>query len=247
MPNDMTTKPKTRLFVSNALDQGSEVALGREHLHFLGNVLRLTSGDNVSLFNERSGEWLAKLEFRSRRQGTAQIVARLRYPQPEPGPWLAFAPVKKTRTDFIVEKATELGVARLIPVFTQYTATGRVNVDRLRAIAIEAAEQCHRLTVPDIMEATELSALLKSWPVGRMMLVGDEKGGGRSLSRIFADIDTIPECGFLIGPEGGFEENEMSRLTAVKFCQAINLGPRILRAETAAIAALSVWNALTQR
>ena len=240
-------KPKTRLFMEGVLDAGAEIALGKNHVHFLGNVLRLRSGDKISLFNGDCGEWSATVENLLKRHGVARIGEQVRCPQPEPGPWLAFAPVKKTRTDFIVEKATELGVEKLIPIFTRFTATARVNCERLRAISIEAAEQCERLSVPEVSEPCSLMDLLADWPSGRKLFIGDEKGGGVSLAQALSGIEAVPEHGFLIGPEGGFADDELALVTARDFCQSVDLGPRILRAETAAIAALSVWNALTER
>jgi len=240
-------KPKTRLFLEGVLDSGAETALGKDHVHFLGNVLRLKSGDQISLFNDECGEWSATIKNLSKRHGVARIGDQVRAPQPEPGPWLAFAPVKKTRTDFIVEKATELGVEKLIPIFTRLTATARVNNERLRAISIEAAEQCERLSVPEIFAPCSLMELLANWPSERKLLVGDEKGGGVPLAQALSGTRVETEHGFLIGPEGGFDEDELALVTARDFCQSVDLGPRILRAETAAIAALSVWNALTKR
>jgi len=241
------TKPKTRLFMGGVLEAGAEIALGKGHVHFLGNVLRLKSGDQISLFNGDFGECSATVEGLSKRHGVARIGEQTRRPQPEPGPWLAFAPVKKTRTDFIVEKATELGVEKLIPVFTKFTATARVNCERLRAISIEAAEQCERLSVPEISEPCSLMDLLADWPSGRKLFVGDEKGRGVRLLQALSESGTEAQHGFLIGPEGGFADDELALVTARGFCQSVDLGPRILRAETAAIAALSVWNALTKR
>jgi len=241
------TKPKTRLFMENVLKAGAEIALGKDHVHFLGNVLRLKPGDQISLFNSDYGEWSTTVENLSKRHGVVRIGEQTRRPQPEPGPWLAFAPVKKSRTDFIVEKATELGVGKLLPVFTKYTATSRVNTERLRAISVEAAEQCERLSIPEVAEPCSLADLLAAWPGDRKIFVGDETGGGRPLAEILSGTSVPEKAGFLIGPEGGFSAEEISRLTAQDFCQGIDLGPRILRAETAAVSALSIWNALTER
>ena len=240
-------KVKTRLFLDEPLAEGGEVKMGRDRTHFLTNVLRLKAGDIVSFFNAGCGEWSATIENLSKRHGVARLEGRMRPPHPEPGPWLAFAPVKKTRTDFIVEKATELGARKLIPVFTKFTATDRVNVGRLRAIAVEAAEQCKRLSIPEIVEPCSLEELIAEWPGDRILFVGDEKGDGTPLAVAFAGADHQTALGFLIGPEGGFGDDELAALMAQRFCQTVDLGPRILRAETAAIAVLSVWNALTGR
>jgi 16S rRNA (uracil1498-N3)-methyltransferase len=238
------SKIKTRLYTQSQLVGGGELPLSREHAHFLNNVLRLKSGDYIGLFNAECGEWSARLDNLSKRGGFAQLKEQICLPSPESGPWLAFAPIKKTRTDFIVEKATELGVERLIPVFTTYTATSRVNVERLGAIATEAAEQCRRLSIPTIAEPCTLDTLIDEWPENRTMFVGDETGSGVPLADAMENTDTEDEPGFLIGPEGGFSEDELTRIRQQAFCQPIDLGPRILRAETAAISVLSMNNAL---
>jgi len=240
-------KPKTRLYIENFLEPGCEVPLGRDHVHFLGNVLRIKPGDWINVFNADCGEWSATIGNLSKRHGVARLGEQIRPPQSEPGAWLAFAPVKKTRTDFIVEKATELGVEKLLPVFTKFTATTRVNVERMGAIAIEAAEQCQRLSVPEIAQPCTLEELIADWPGTRKLFVADEKGGGVMLAQALSNDIEVSEHGFLVGPEGGFSDDELTFVKAQGFCRPIDLGPRILRAETAAVACLSVWNALTGR
>jgi len=230
-------KPKTRLHIEAQFSEGADIALNRDQVHFLVHVLRLKSGDQLSLFNADGGEWLASITEHSKRRGVVHLHKQTRLPEPEPGPWLAFAPIKKTRTDFVVEKATELGVERLIPVFTRFTASTRVNVDRLGAIAREAAEQCGRLSVPTIAVPCDLDDLVAGWPAGRRLFIGDETGNGIPLTNVLSDEPQ--EHGFLIGPEGGFSEDELAGVKAQVYADAIDLGPRVLRAETAAIAALA--------
>jgi 16S rRNA (uracil1498-N3)-methyltransferase len=240
-------KPKTRLYFEGLLEAGVEVVLGRDHLHFLRSVLRMNAGDTINLFNSVFGEWSVTLEELGKRRGVARINVLVRKAAPEAGPWLAFAPIKKTRTDFVIEKATELGVERVVPVFTKFTATSRVNVERLSAIATEAAEQCGRLSVPEIAEPSTLDQLVADWPNERILYAGDETGGGAALADVLSGGAAAKEHGFLIGPEGGFADDEINLLRAQEFCRLIDLGPRILRAETAAIMALGVSNALTGR
>jgi len=151
------SSPKTRLFVENDLERDNPVSLSPAHTHFLANVLHLGKDDRVSLFNGRDGEWSSRIELLGKKSGTVCPDERLREQKPEPGPWLAFAPVKKARTDFIVEKATELGTEHLLPVITSLTVSRRINTDRLAANAREAAEQCGRLTVPDISPLVNLA------------------------------------------------------------------------------------------
>jgi len=244
------TSPKTRLHVESDLERDNPVSLSPAHAHFLANVLRLGKNDRVSLFNGRDGEWSCRIEMLGRKSATVHPDERIREHMPEPGPWLAFAPVKKARTDFIVEKATELGVEKLIPVFTALTSSGRVNLERFEANAREAAEQCGRLTVPEISPPSELDELVERWPDERPLLIADETGGGRPIADVLGDIafaNDIPPsgCGFLIGPEGGLDDTERRVIVEAPNCHLIDLGPLILRSETAAVAALSCARALT--
>ncbi|HYN38943.1 MAG TPA: RsmE family RNA methyltransferase, partial [Rhodospirillales bacterium] len=167
----------------------------------------------------------------------------LRPQQPEPGPWLAFAPLKKDAQDTLVAQATALGVERLLPVLTRFTAVERINRERLRAQTIEAAEQCGRLSVPEIAEPSRLPALLATWPAARVLLFADERRTGAPIAAALRPGDCSPS-GILIGPEGGFAEEERRAIAAHPSALPIDLGPRILRAETAAVAALACWQAL---
>ncbi len=174
---------------------------------------------------------------------------QVRAQEDEPGPWLAFAPVKKARTDFIVEKATELGTSRLCPVFTRHTNSARVNIERMRANAIEASEQCRRLTVPDIAQPEALVKLTNDWPKDRRLFVLDESGAGLPIAEGLEDLRSSSggfsqDCGFLTGPEGGFDAGELDGLGKLDFVTRLDLGPQILRAETAALAAMACWQAI---
>ena len=239
--------PKSvRLFVQSDLQQASDVSLSPDQSHYLGRVMRLTVGDQVRLFNGRDGEWLAELKDIGKRSATALIQEQTR-PQSEDranetGPWLAFAPIKKTGTDFIVEKATELGVARMLPVLTANTQTDRVNLDRFQANATEAAEQCERLSVPQIDLAMDLAGLIEKWSPDRQLLFLDENGGEQPIADAIAAVGG--PVGFLVGPEGGFRAEEADRLRRQSFVTSVGLGRRIVRAETACLSALSAWQAL---
>jgi len=238
--------PKLRLFVAGDLAAGADIVLGREQSHYLANVMRAGAGDAVSLFNGRDGEWSSDVVSPGKRAVELRVGARLRPQTPEPDLWLAFAPIKRGRIDFVAAKATELGVARLIPVMTAHTRMSRVNTGRLRANAIEAAEQCERMTVPEVSEPVAFEALLADWPVGRRLLVGDETGGGRPIAAVARDIaaGANQPCAVLVGPEGGFSAAELDALGNLPFVIKIGLGPRVMRADTAAIAALSVIQAI---
>jgi len=239
----------TRLFTDQALAAGVDIILPAEQAHLLRNVLRLDPGAHVALFNARDGEWLARLDKLGKQNAIAVLVEQRRPPPPAnpAAPWLVVAPVKRARMDTIIEKATELGVARILPVFTRFTNVARVNLDRLAAQAVEAAEQCERLDVPDIAPPSDLERVLADWPAERQILLCDEAGARERavppLVDLCADLVRQP-LAVLIGPEGGFAPAELDLLRQVPFLTPVGLGPRILRADTAAIAALAILQAV---
>jgi 16S rRNA (uracil1498-N3)-methyltransferase len=222
-----------RLFVDQPLAAGKSVTVDG---NYLAAVLRLGPGDKVKLFDDRTGEWLAEIAEAGKKRVTLIVLDRLRERESVPDLWLAFAPVKRGRIDWLVEKATELGVARLLPVITNRTIVARPNLERLRAHAIEAAEQCGRTALPALAEPQKLDALLKTWPADRILYFADECGG-----EPFAPASG--PAAILIGPEGGFTEEERAAIRALPQARPISLGPRILRADTAALAAISLWMA----
>lgn len=228
-----------RLFVDQPLGEGMALTLDSAQSNYLANVMRLKPGDPVRLFDDRTGEWLAEVRDAARRTVTLHINSRLRAREAVPDLWLLFAPIKKGRIDWLVEKATELGVARLQPVVTRRTIVDRPKIERLRAHMIEAAEQCDRTALPALADPVTLDALLRDWDAGRALLFADENGGaplGQSAAPGPAAI--------LIGPEGGFTIEERAAIRATAGVAPISLGPRILRAETAAAAAIAVWMAM---
>jgi len=227
-----------RLFVEHKLSEGAPLTLEGRPANYLANVLRLAAGAQVKLFDDRTGEWLAEIVEAGRKRVTLRVGERLREREPVPDVWLLFAPIKRGRIDWLVEKATELGAARLFPVVTQRTIVDRLNLDRLRAHAVEAAEQCERTALPELSEPAKLASLLKEWPADRALYFADEAGGEPLL-----DAAASGPAAILIGPEGGFTGEERSAIRALPQAKAVSLGPRILRADTAAIAALSLWMA----
>lgn len=234
---------RPRLYVSEALAQDVPVGLPAAQAHYLRNVMRLGRGDEVLVFNGRDGEWLARLDAVAK---TAAMIIPVRQTLPQwtgPDLWLCFAPVKRTRIDMIAEKATELGATRLQPVMTRFTDVGRVNVDRLRATAIEAAEQCGRLDVPEIAEPFTLSRLIGTWPPDRAVIVCAERGDAGTMADVARRVGPAPAA-VLVGPEGGFAAEELDALAELDFAHMVGLGPRILRAETAVVAALATWQCL---
>jgi 16S rRNA (uracil1498-N3)-methyltransferase len=239
---------KTRLYVTGDLAANVAVALDEGPSHYLLHVLRAKSGNRILLFNGRDGEWLAEIGQVSKRGVTATCLNRTRVQASEPDIWLAFAPIKKTPADYLVQKATELGVSRLLPVFTRRTIVTRVNLERMTANAAEAAEQSERLTVPDIREALDLDKLMATWPKERRLYFCDEFGatatnwGAKPLAE--AARGASGAAAILTGPEGGFDPAERELLRGQSFVVPVTLGPRILRADTAALAALSVWQSV---
>ncbi|OWQ98234.1 16S rRNA (uracil(1498)-N(3))-methyltransferase [Sphingopyxis witflariensis] len=228
-----------RLFIDQPLADGGAPAIDGPAAHYLLNVMRLKVGDPILLFDNRSGEWLATIADAGKRSLTVQIERQMRPLEQVPDLWLCFAPVKKARLDWIIEKATELGIARLQPVITERTIVERVKRERLEAQIIEACEQCGRTAVPTLAEPVKLPQLLREWPAQRALLFADEAGGTPMTA-----LDTPAPAAILTGPEGGFTDRERALLLACEATRRITLGPRILRAETAAIAATGLWMAL---
>ena len=231
---------KIRLYVEHPLGVGQSVPLGREQAHYLFGVMRLSVGGQVLLFNGRDGEWLADVTEAGKRGGALMVAAQTRALQLPPDLWLLFAPIKKTRTDFIVEKAAEMGAARIMPVQTEFTNSERIRQDRLQAHAVEAAEQCGGTFVPEVTALHRLDRLLADWPDDRQLLFCDEAAAGAS-SALAGNVGRGAPWAILIGPEGGFSQAERDRLIAAPFTHRISLGPRILRADTAAVAAMTLW------
>lgn len=227
-----------RLFIDQPLGADSTPVIDGAAAHYLLGVMRLKAGDPVLLFDNCSGEWLAVIADATRRSATLQIERHLRGIEAVPDLWLCFAPVKKARLDWIIEKATELGVARLQPVITERTIVERIKQERLAAQIVEACEQCGRTALPTLADPVKLPQLLKDWPAERALLFADE-AGGVPMARLVAPAPAA----VLTGPEGGFTDRERAMLTAHPAVHRLALGPRILRAETAAIAAVSLWMA----
>lgn len=254
-----------RLYTDIDLTPGAAAPLSPEQAHYLKNVLRRAEGDELRLFNGREGEFAATIAALKKKGGLATLGAQTRLQGDEPGPRLLFAPVKRGPLETIIQKATEIGVAQLVPVMTERTVVqggaSRLNIERLQAIAVEAAEQCGRLTVPSVGEPIKLDKVLSDWPPqsddgAERLLFCDEAGDdatqewGGAHGRAAPLLETLKDerrkaqrWAILTGPEGGFSETERARLRAAPFVTPATLGPRILRADTAAIAALALWQA----
>ncbi|MGR3461577.1 MAG: 16S rRNA (uracil(1498)-N(3))-methyltransferase [Roseovarius sp.] len=233
------TASRIRLYVEHPLGEGQTLSLDRAQAHYLFAVMRQGAGAGLRVFNGRDGEWQATVTEAGKRGGVLACEAQTAPQRDPPDLWLLFAPIKKARTDFIVEKATEMGTARILPVQTEFTNSERIRQDRLQAHAVEAAEQCGGTYVPQVTGLHGLDSLLADWPANRRLMFCDEALAG--------DACALPPDGrgqpwaVLIGPEGGFSDAERARFSALPFAHPVALGPRILRADTAAVAALTLW------
>ena len=231
-----------RLYIEDSLTAGTQIELPREAAHYLTKVIRKSEGDFVRVFNGASGEWRTVIETVSKKSAQLAVQERLRDPTPTPDVTLLFAPVRKHRTAFIIEKGTELGVRSFQPVLTSRTQFPRLNIDKARLQAIEAAEQTERLDIPEIKTSRPLLEVLGTWD-DTPILFADEAGEAEGAHEVCKKLSA--PLAILIGPEGGFTQAERESLRALKNVHPVTLGPRILRADTAAVALLSVWQSLS--
>lgn len=228
--------------MAESFSENAEMSLLEKDVHYLVNVLRKKEGDTLRVFNGRDGEWLAEIFSLSKRYGDLRIIKQLREPQPAPDIWLCFAPVRKHRNTFIIEKATELGVAKLQPVITQRTQFPRLKIDKMRAQIIEAAEQTERLDLPIAEVPISLTEMLSGWDSkGRTLIFADEGGDAKPALEALQTLSA--PAAILIGPEGGFDDKEREMLRSKPYVTPVSLGPRILRADTAALSLLTLWQA----
>jgi 16S rRNA (uracil1498-N3)-methyltransferase len=243
----------TRLFISEPLSEDAVVGASPDQAHYLRSVLRLKGGEDIVLFNGRDGEWRARLDGVGKGWASLRVEEKRREQADGPDLWLLYAPIKRARHDFVIQKAVELGIARLAPVLTRRTQVERIKEQRLEANAIEAAEQCERLDVPTIDPPERLERWLDDWPDDRWLIVCAEAGQAPPMAEVLAqaraEAGSEPAGGrtkwaLLTGPEGGFSDAELETLRHLTFVKAVGLGPRILRAETAALAAIAVWQSI---
>jgi 16S rRNA (uracil1498-N3)-methyltransferase len=230
-----------RIFYADNIVQGAVIPLEQNHAHYLKNVMRRDVSDQLLIFNGNDGEWLVEISDITKKTCNVLALEQTRKPTQSPDVWLCSAPVKNAKPEYIVQKATELGISAFVPVITTRTVVNKVNEERLINSAIEAAEQCERLDVPEIHPLTKLEALLKDWPQNRKILLCDESGNGKTAKELLSHLLQGEAWAILIGPEGGFSPEEFALLREQPFVYAVSLGPRILRADTATIAALSCW------
>jgi 16S rRNA (uracil1498-N3)-methyltransferase len=231
-------KPLIRLFVPAAYAGGASLTLPAGQSHYLMHVMRLKEGDSLAVFNGADGEWLVRISLLHKKHAMLQLQQPRAPQRQSPDVWLALAPIK-SKTDLLVEKATELGVSKIISVITRHCVVKSVNDEKLLAHAIEAAEQCERHDVPQLEARKDLGDLLSRWPRERLLLYGDESGRSAPLPGLLASLPKEAPCGVLIGPEGGFSAEEHRMLQAATWARGFGMGPRILRADTAAVAALA--------
>jgi len=237
----MSSNPSSaqRLFLDAPLSAGVDVTLDRNQANYLLNVLRMKAGDALLVFNGRDGEWRARIEAAGKRECVLALAQQTRAQEYGPDLEYLFAPLKHARLDYMVQKAVEMGVRRLRPVLTRRTQVSRVNLERMRANAIEAAEQCGILWIPEILEPEPLESAIAAWEAGRRLIVCDEAASHANPAEALRGI-TAGRLALLIGPEGGFAPEERELFTRQPFVTVVSLGPRILRADTAAVAALAV-------
>jgi 16S rRNA (uracil1498-N3)-methyltransferase len=235
--------PQVRLFVETPLAAAGEFPVSEAQAHYLATVMRLPLGSEIAVFNGHDGEWRASVIEIAKKRLRLRLIDLVRPQEAEADLWLLFAPVKRARIDLIVEKATELGVTRLQPVMTAHTVMSRIGEDRLKLIAMEASEQCERLAVPELAPLQSLPAILAAWPEDRLLFLMDETGAGRPIAEVFAESASGPAA-LLVGPEGGFAKSELDAFDRLAFVTRVGLGRRILRADTAVIAALACYQAI---
>ena len=231
-----------RLYCNEKLKEiGQRVCLNDKQIHYLGNVLRMKIGDVFYLFDGENGEFEAQISDMSKKSGLAVLLKQTQKMRRSPDVWLLFAPLKKDKTDMVLQKATELGVRKIIPVQTDFTNAEKVRLERYETQVEEAAEQCRRLDVPELENISTLDKVLENWPEDRTLFFMNEKGAGSQVLNLLANA---PKAAILIGPEGGVSQQECKKLLERPFVKSIYLRGQILRAETAAIAALSCWQAV---
>ena len=229
-----------RLFVEEDLHGGAQFARADSHIHYLATVLRLQPGSELRLLDDKTGEWAAEVMEAGRKRVTVRVSAMIRGRETVPDLWLLTAPIRPERFEWIVEKATELGVARIVPVLTERVNHGRLKPERLRSHMVEAAEQCGRTALPELADAVKLPALLADWPATRTLFFADEEGGAA-----MQVLNPAPPAAIVIGPEGGFSPAEREMLLALPQVKRLALGPRILRADTAVVAAIAQFQLIS--
>ena len=242
---DLSYKAKIRLYFPGQISLKSPVKLENKQVHYLINVMRKKIDDSILVFNSVNGEFLAKISEIYKNTIIIDIIKKIRDVKIENDIWLLFAPVKKSPTEYIVQKATELGVSKIIPVITERTITKNLNLKRMQDIAIESSEQCERITIPEVCAVKKLRDLIPNWDNDRIIFFCDETIRNNDVVKIdFKNLSTYSFGAILVGPEGGFSTNETNYLREKKFIRPIDLGPRILRSDTAVIAALSLCHYL---
>ncbi|MDR1693917.1 MAG: 16S rRNA (uracil(1498)-N(3))-methyltransferase [Lactobacillaceae bacterium] len=234
---------KIRIFIETSeISIGKVVNISEKQSHYLFNVMKQKPGNSILCFNGKDGEFDCHIENINKKSCQVKVLSKTKEFESVPDLWLLFAPLKKDNTDFVIEKATELGIKKIIPTITQRAISEKVRADRFLAQAIEASEQCRRVDIPEISDAVTLENLLKTWDKNRKLYFLDETGNGRKIHQVFQNA--AAPCAILVGPEGGFDEKELEFLRKLDYTEAVGMGKRILRAETAAVSAVACWQSI---
>ena len=231
-----------RIYIEKKLHIGEMVEIDEKQAHYLINVMKQKTGNKLFCFNNKDGEFEGEIETISKKSLSMRVLSKSKNFEKSPDIWLLFAPLKKDQTDFVIQKSTELGVRKIIPTLTLRTNSEKVRTDRFQVQAIEAAEQCRRVDLPEISEAISLEKLLQTWDSTRVLFYMDETGNGKRITEAFSK-NNQPSA-ILVGPEGGFDKKELELLKKMNYTEAVTMGTRIMRAETAVTAALSCWQAI---
>lgn len=239
----MRKAPKIRLFVETNLKDNSLLSLNESQSHYLQNVMKQNIGDVIRCFDNANGEYDCEIVACGKKRCEIKTLNKTKDYYQCPDIWLLFAPVKKEQTDFIIQKATELGTKKIVPTITERTISDKVKKERFTLQAIEACEQCRRVDIPEVSDAVQLDKLLANWDKSRTLYFMDETGNGENITSVFSSASA--PLAILVGPEGGFSEKELEKLRNLPYTKAVVMGKRILRAETAVVAALSCWQALS--
>jgi len=237
-------KAKIRLYIDQELSLSEIINLDKTQTHYLFNVMKQEIGNFILLFDNKTGEYLSEIISINKRSCELKIVEKTREFESVPDLHLLFAPVKKDNNDFIIQKSTELGIKKIVPIITEYVNSHKIKIEKFKLNAIEASEQCRRVDIPQITELKKLEEVLSNWDENRTLFYMNETGAGNDIISVFSKCDKDLLSAILVGPEGGFSSEELEYLSSLPFTKSVTLGKRILRAETAVVSSISIWQSI---